>query len=336
MRLLLAAALALSACSSSFEDVHDPAAPKTDARLPELRDAYAQHLAEADALRDPESGWLVYKGCDAALFAGKYAAVTGAAPMSWDFAEYPTQLGRFSRRPLSRPCWSEEAGDTGSKTTWSRDMAKGLIAAAWRTGDRALLERHASFGASNNWKMGEPAADGRVFYSPALIGQVHETIYAMGGANSFARRWPDLYPSGLVDYQAHLQMLNIWQRGEVDQALRRGVEPAGWKPEEGQAPIVDDAADDHDLSLAERVRLELTPVTDQMLDRAREHAAREPANYFYAAVEALYSGDFGATIGLLLDPATPAPAYARCDGEERACALAEWLFAADIVLRRFP
>lgn len=253
--------------------------------------ALAQERATAD-------GWLDTDQCDAMLFSGKYAcALVGSDkyPMiNIIAAEYPDQPGRFNRRP--QPFC--EAG-AGSKTSWSRDMGKGLMAYAWCAKDLPVLERHAKYGVDNFWKMGEPTADGRVVYTPGMIGQLYELIYALGGEDNANRVWPNVYAEGLDDYEAHLQMIDIWLRGEVTR-----------KP--------------YDLTL---------DISQTMYQRVKEHSAKQPNCPFYQYMLALYeTGKLERTVDLLLSTEYNCDYY-HTDDRNSDVFLAEWLFAASQVLK---
>lgn len=315
----------LTVPTACARDDNEPTPPSSDDKLradvATLRVEYDRTLDEAAGLRDPESGWLVAEDCDGALWSGKYAAVTRAEPMKWDAAEY--EPGRYARRPLAQPC----VPTNPNSSSWSRDMGKGLLAYAWRTRDLAILEQHVAYGIDHDWLMGEPLGDGRAVYTPSMIGQLYETIFALGGEDNANRLWPDVYPGGRVDYEAHLQVMNIWHRGEVAELLHDGDARA---KQPGEPVIVDEG---ETTAAPVATEFALLDVSDQMLQRLSEHAAREPQNPFFAAELAVYTGDYRNVVTLLLHPDKPVGSYVRCEAL-RKCQLAEWLFSADIVLRR--
>lgn len=303
---------------------HESQTPKADERLGQLRDRDQEAKNEALALRDPVTGWLVTGG-DGMLWTGKYAAVTGVDGVNIAAAEL--EPGRFQRDPdgetSTNPDWSD----------WSRDAGSGLTAYAWRKHDLALIERHIAYGEAHKaiandipvWRMGEPVGDGRCLYPPAFIGRLYQTQLALGGPDNINRLWPDFYDKGLTDFKAHLQVMNIWHRGEVAEALRTNSDDA--VPHKDQVP--DDAGDGVGASL-------MLDVTDSQLAVLQEQAARDPRDPFFQAVLGTYTGDMTAAIDALLQPDMYAGEYVRCDGDQRRCQLAAWLFAADIVLRRMP
>ncbi len=281
--------------------------PEPLARLSELQDLYAEKMAEAVALRDPETGWLARNDCDGMIWAGKYAASRGVTGVNILAAEYPDSPGKFGRRP---PPWCWDGKDNGSKTEWSRDMAVGgLLPYAFLTGRIEVLERHAAYGRAHHWLMGEPLLDGRAVYTPSLKGLLYKTIDALGGTPDVEAFWPDSWPSGLTDYEAHLQVMSIWLHGET--ARRLG--------DSDQIP----------QRIAEKTTA--LQISETMFDRLQEHVDREPMNPLYRAVYGLYDGDMGAAADVLLDPSMPLGSYVRCN-DLRQCRVAEWLFAASIVL----
>lgn len=263
------------------------------ANASQLQTKFNEAMAEA-ADRETKDGWLDVDGCDSMLFTGKYSCAA-LGRVTIEAAEYSASPGRFNRRPTPF-C---EAG-AGSSTSWSRDMGKGLFAYAWCNHDLDALKRHAAYGNANFWKMGEPLGDGRVLYTPAMIGELYEVIYALGGEDNPNRLWPDAYPSGQTDYEAHLQMMSIWLRGEVDSAKK-----------------------EIDLD-----------ISNGMLARVKEHADAEPNCPFYQYMRGVYdSADLSSTTDLLLGDAWGC-SYFHSDNRQDDVYLAEWLFAAKLTLKK--
>lgn len=314
----LALLLTLTACGTPNETK----SPAVDPRVAEL-EAKAQDLrAEAEALKDPASGW-ISTGGDAMLWEGKLAAVT----CDVDLTLAETEPGKFQRdvdgETSTNPDWSD----------WSKDMGTGLLAWATRCNKLDVLQRHAAYGEAHKalanqipvWRMGEPVGDGRGLYLPAFIGRVYQTIFLLGGENNPQRLWPDLYPLGLKDFQAHLQIMNIWHRGEVAEALR--------KRGEDDATVRDDVVDDAGQSPGQD--LATLDVTDDQLTALRHQAERDPRDPFFQAVYGTYTGDLGPAVTACLAADGYVGEYVRCDGNERTCQLAAWIFACEgIVLKR--
>ena len=216
MKNILLLSVLLISCSKDKDQID----PVPSVRLPELKEAFEKNQARALELRDPATGWLSVSDCDGMIWAGKYSCSLGeASTVNLRASEYPDQPGRFDRRPPPF-CWTKEKGDQGSKTTWSRDMGiAGLIPGAWCKRDLKLLQDHAAYGEAHKWNMGEPLADGRAIYSPGVIGVLYSAIKNLGGDANEKAKLPSFYPPGLDDYQAHLQMMDIWLRGEMKDSI---------------------------------------------------------------------------------------------------------------------
>lgn len=306
VRALLTLVL-LTACG------HDePIEPTSDPRVDKLREVYNAALQEAEGLKDA-NGWLVPTDGDGMLWSAK-ASAGGLSGFKPEAAE--REPGRFVRCPATPENCEESDNEWWSD--WSRDMFNGLLWHAWRTKDRDVLERHLAYGRSHNWIMGRPLGDGRSVYLPATYGRLYQAIFALGGNDDSKRLWPDVYPSGLTDFTAHHQMLNIGFRAEVEEFLREGdARPA--------TDMTDDVGGD---------QVALTDVNDTQLDRIKEHAGRDPRDPFFQCLAGIYSGDFGPALDAALASDMYAGEYVRCD-EYRRCQLASWLFAAKCILRRF-
>jgi hypothetical protein len=308
LKTFLIIILLLSGCGKS----RIKADPVYTSKVQKLKYFHDQYVEEANALKDPDNGWITPDDCDGMIWTCKFAASRNVLDVDIRAAEYPGNPGKYGRRPAPY-CWTKEGGDQGSKTEWSRDMAvAGLIPYAWLTKDLKILEEHALYGVLNKWKMGDPLDDGRTVYTPQVIGLLYKTIEALGGKKSLMASWPSVWTPGLTDYRAHLQMMQIWLQGEIAIKLN-------------DADAMPYKADSIAMT---------TEVSETMYARIEEHAKREPSNPFYQAVYGLYSGNMDKAVDLLLDPSMPVGEYVRCD-EYRRCQLAEWLFTSSIVLRHF-
>ena len=269
-----------------------------------LRVKFDQALAEAKD-RQTQDGWLAVSECDAMLWTGKASCAVPGVVI--EAAEYLKEPGRFNRRPTP---FCEK--DQGSDTSWSRDMGKGLFVYAWCNKDVKALERHAAYGSNNFWKMGQPLDDGKVVYVPGMIGQLYSLIKSLGGEDNPQRVWPDVYPAGKDDYEAHLQMIDVWIRGEV-------------------------AAAEHDADAIPKKPdgVSLLGISQTMFNRVVEHSDREPLCPFYAYMRGLYdTGDLGPVTDLLLSDQWTC-SYFHSDNRQDDVHLAEWLFVARQVLKHF-
>lgn len=281
--LRLALCVLASACNTGKNN-GPSAGAWNDPRATELHSAYQDALALASEKRDPVTGWLT-DDCDAMVWQGKYAGSQGVEGALLELAEYASQPGRFRRR----------AGASCS-TSWSRDMfVAGLLPYAYRTKNVQLLARHIEYGRKHGWVMGEPYRDGRVQYLPGTIGLLFSVSHKLGGPDDATRHVPNVYPAGLDDYQAHLQMNDIWLRGEANGGI-----------------------------------------SDGMLERIVEHSNRETECPFYQFLRDVYTrGNLATTVGLLLKPETFKCEYVRCQpSDPYLCRLAEWIFVADLTLRK--
>lgn len=258
-------------------------------------------------MRDAETGWLTRDDCDGMIWAGQYGASRNVIPgVNIMAAEYP-EAGKWSRRPFPA-CW--DGSDQGAPSTWSRDQAvAGLIPYALQTNQRSIIDDHIAYGENHVWKMGDPLADGRVIYTPALIGLVYKIRHAMGGTSSVNEAWPDIYPGGLTDYEANLQVMTIWLQGRAADML----------------------GDDSAKPVPTLPGSHLLDISEVMYQRLQDHATDEPNDPWFNYVYGKYRGNLSHTIDLLMDPAMPHGGYVRCNKPEQ-CVLASWLFTASNVL----
>lgn len=277
----------------------EPPQPTTDELSLKAVSAYQREREKlAKQWTTHPSGWLVPDSCDGALWSYKAASAYCPQEFNARFTEF--DLGRFGRRATSR-CWTRAGGDNGSKTTWSGDMGKGLMQYGIRC-DLNLMLDHADYGKANAWVMGEGKQEdvyARAIYRPGLIGELYTAIYAAGGPNRPSRLIPNTYQSGLRDYHAHLQMLGIALRDEAN-ALKRDVR-----------------------------------LTEKMVDRIKEHFARDPEDPLFAVLYGKYTGNMEKAIDLCTKPFDPDGyygEYVRCE-QEKNCKLAHLIHACGIVER---
>jgi hypothetical protein len=282
-------------------------------------------IEQAIAIRDPDTAWVVADDCDSMLWNGKMACNDKVTWFNPRLAEYPDQIGRYTRKPLSKgTCWPHAEGENGSAATWSRDMGHGLAAYAICKADLTIVTEHIRFGEENSiagiWNMGEPIADGRALYTPSFMGMWYQMRYALGGEDSLLRKTPDIYPSGLDDYHAHLQVLNIWNRmltaeriGDTDQLPQKSVEA-------GSVALMDDIA-----YLSAEIK-------ESMYLRLKEHAGREPGCPFFSAMfHHFEDGIYDQAAESLLSGSEVNCSYVRCNGKPD-CHIAEKLFVIQQIL----
>lgn len=168
-----------------------------------------------------KNGWLVHESCDSILWTGR------ACLSETDLAAAETS-GKFFRTP-SKQCFDEKR----SGSSWSRDMSLGLLHCLIINKDLAAIERHIEYGERHSWVMGD-GLKSRTAYSPALIGLWYKAARKLGH-NYHYLEVPNLYPAGLKDYQANLQMFFIYLTGKLDgeissRMLRRIIEHSNRVP----------------------------------------------------------------------------------------------------------
>ncbi len=221
--ILTTMAVALMSCGYfKTEDQADPepvvpVSPPQQTWVEELRSFKADIVSQMRVLQDDRTGWIT-DDCDGWIWNAK-AVIGGLEGVNLLASEYTGISGKFGRRPPS-PRWCYQGQNYGSESTWSRDMAQaGLIPYGLLTADLDILQRHAEFGEANNWVMGDPSSADRVIYSPQLIATLYKVIGHLGGSIPAGVSWITVYPSGLTDYQAHLQINGLLIRSEIDEKL---------------------------------------------------------------------------------------------------------------------
>ncbi len=357
MRALLIITLMLCACDW-FEPERETQPPDTEVGIDSARTQHAARIAQLAELSSAHpSGWAAPNSCDGALWSYKAAAATCPPGFNADASAYPDEPGRYGRTPPPR-CWPKVGQAHTSETTWSGDMGKGLFGYAWRCGRLDMLIDHAEHGKENLWQMGEGAPGSvlsRAVYRPSMVGLLYSLIYAMGGSDNVNRHWPNVYPSGLTDFEAHLQMLTIWIVGEVAEAsgdadaVPRALPPGArvvrsW-PETGKkhpidgpnTHLFDASTPPFEALLMASGAMRLLEVSETMYQRIEEHYARDSADPLFAAMHAIYAGDYAPILAICSQAYAPGMyvgEYVRCD-DQSACELAHYVHACDIALRRY-
>lgn len=311
-----------------------------------LMHKYETYLSLAKAQQLAPHGW-TYLSCDGLLFTSLYSSVQGSVGV--DITAAREASGRWLRRPIETTCMDGE-----SPSSISKDMLMGLMYYIWRTKRLDLAQALVDYGSSKNWVMGEPypAEISRVLATPSLIGLAYQVLYALGGPDHVERQFPDIYPAGNVGFEAHLQILSILLRGEIHETLATKGLPDSQQTGNSKPPVVDQSGDN---TPSPSPSLHLLDISDSMFDRLKEHALRNPNNPLYLAAIALYDSSFNTAIDKLLNgrewPNDRLPTTAdycdewvtqREDGADwQPCPstvtthpAGEWLFAADLVLRR--
>ncbi len=293
----LALLLCLTSCSS-FMERHKEKDPATPASVERLRDLFEEKKLVYASLADADTLWPSLDDCDGLLWSGLVCAAGIGAKVG--LAEY--EPGVIHRRPY-RACWTKAEGDVGSKSTISNDMLLGYFWCGWRNKDLAAMQRLGDYGQANNFVMGEPfpSQASRVVLKPngqALLGRI---IYELSGHDDKRsyRDIPLIYLPVSEDFERHLQVLSIVLGGEISSLTA----------ENG-----------------------LLDISDESLSRLQENVHGDPNDALFQAALGVYTGDMTAAIALLEDPNYIYPSYVR--GSENF-KIVHWLFAADLVLRRY-
>jgi len=263
-----------------------------------------------DAMRSWEEHELTKEGylkdilgdCDGALWQGQWCAATGC-----DLTKgYEGEPGRFYRRATAEKCW-HKGEENGSKTTWSRDMfVCGLLPWALLTKDLPALDRHARYGWSKNWVMGEPPLfdnlkeNSRLYYTPSIRALLYKSIKHLGGYEYPGTAWDWIVSNfknldmseGLEDYQAHLQVCKIWGKSVLDGGI-----------------------------------------SDLMKERVKTHHKRVPSDPFYAFMYGKFYGDWGQAAKACTAKVPFSGDYVRCGKSTTACAYAHSVFSCNLLLK---
>lgn len=200
MKKLLILLLILSCSKPTVE----PVQPESN-RLEELQTKLVSLIEESLPLLD-ENGWLVSKSCDSMLWSAKYGTATTGINI---IVAEKDETGKFYRTP-SKTCFEENR----SGSTWSKDMSLGLLAYLIAQRDLETIERHIAYGNSTGWIMGE-GAKSRTVYSPALISLWYKAARVLGHDYGYIEVG-NIYAKGLTDYQAALQMMDVYINGILD------------------------------------------------------------------------------------------------------------------------
>jgi hypothetical protein len=270
--------------------------PKEDPDFDRYEQLAAVHRTQLDklqALRHPETTWPT-TDCDGWIWAAK-AVAAGTQGIDLDRSKYPGEPGKYGRRPAIAGLWCyQDGGAHGSDSSWSADMFKcGMLIHALQTSNRRYIEPHRAYGRDHGWQMGEPAGSDRVWYKPNIRGWLSRAIEYLGGVHDDDALIPDIYISGLTDYQAHLQMCGIWAAGEMEGSLLP--------------------------SQIERIKEHFTRSDETLF-----------YSYMYGR---WISGDIDPLVDVLIAADRPiAGEYVRCDGEP-GCQLAEKAWVASLILR---
>jgi hypothetical protein len=189
-----------------------PVEPIPD-RLEELQEAQDKRVEKAIEIAETKNTWLVSESCDSMMWSALFGSQLEGY-FKFYLAESEVETGRYYRRP-SHDCFDTES----SGSTWSRDMGLSLLIYLYSQGDLESIESHIAFGESTSpvWVMGDGLIT-RTPYSPALIGLWYKAAKALGHDYGVVII-PNRYDPGKIDYSAHLEILDVYLNGELDNGI---------------------------------------------------------------------------------------------------------------------
>jgi len=289
---LLIILLTLSACATTKSVLREP-----DEYLHLLKNKQQSLIKQYNQItKERPSGWLLPGGCDSAIWAYTANAFAGCSPNFKARANgYENAKGKFGRRPkTSGRCWIGK--QNGSRTTWSRDQAHGLLLYGLKCRDKNIVEDHLNYAKSQWWFTAEgewPERWAAGYYNPlfrGLLGTVAKDL----GINTLEHLWPEYHQSGHDDYVSKLQALDIYMRSKVTGYL-----------------------------------------TSQQRDRVLEHFNRDPRDVFFSSLAAKFGLiNFRFAVNNCLSHETYAGEYVR--GHNFAeCYLSQKLQSCSIILEAY-
>jgi len=187
--ILVACILAIVGCGSSHKTKPLPSKPTP---TEQLQDKYNLYLSlQTDSLRDD---------CDGLLF--RALAYVGGN----------THINIMEH--YKAPLWyrSPDNACTGT-TTISRDMITGLLWWTWRTKNLEVASQLKQYAEDHAFKMGE--GDPRVYLTPQLYNTLFYIHKRLSGSTKNSTI-PTIWDTKLFGYQAHIQMLHILLRAEIE------------------------------------------------------------------------------------------------------------------------
>lgn len=187
--MLLIVLIGLTSCGS---DEKSPPLPALPTPLEQLQDKYDLYLSlQSDLLRDD---------CDGLLFRS-LASVGGNSNIN-------------VMEHYKDPLWHRSPdNDCSNTTTISRDMIVGLLWWVWRTKNVEVASQLKQYAEEHALKMGE--GDLRVYLTPQLYNTLFYIHKRLTGSNKDSTL-PTIWDAGLDGYQAHIQMLHILLRAEIE------------------------------------------------------------------------------------------------------------------------
>ena len=214
---LIILTLLFASCSTTRQVLRE----RGDEFYPQLINRQKTLIKQYEKITDKrKSGWLLPTGCDSAIWSYTANAFAGCLPTFKARAnEYDTK-GKFGRRPKeSGRCWIGKKN--GSRSTWSRDQAHGLLLYGLKCKDKDIVSDHLDFARSQWWFTADgefPERWAAGYYNPLFRGLLGTVAHNLG-VNTWERFWPEFHQSGHDDYVAKLQALEIYIRSFISGEL---------------------------------------------------------------------------------------------------------------------
>jgi len=160
-----------------------------------------------------QNGFIDTDHCDATLFSGLLSASGYGKEVNMSAAK--NDKNQWFRRPLNYPpCYIP-----GKKSsTISRDMMMGVFWSSWKNKHIGNSYLTYLYGSQNDWVMGEGDIS-RIYLTPGLrstLVLIIEKTMPEISINHLEKYFPQSWPKGLEDYEAHLAMLHIELRGQLN------------------------------------------------------------------------------------------------------------------------
>jgi hypothetical protein len=203
-KVLLLAFLFFSCASHDDKD-------STDSRLDKIREKKSFYLELIQRQVD-DKGWIPDTKCDGLLFNSLYS-ISGGNPKIED-----ARSNGLWYRFHTHDCYSRNE----SASSISRDMFWGLFLYIWINKRRDLIEQIINYGEQHknsvgSWVMGE-GDKFRTDIRPNMQATAYEIRYRLGGA-SHGKRWAPRPYLPVRDFEAHLQVIELFLRGKLTGGL---------------------------------------------------------------------------------------------------------------------
>jgi hypothetical protein len=175
------------------------------------------------ARADYEAKRYVNQTCDAAGFTSLFALSCGDL-FPIDLSVFSDSSGRLHRSPDHTACWNYDLTDDeneilGNKAGFSKDHLLMRMVGAWVQKDLQWVNQFIDYGNAHSWEICHAATPtdylGRCIASPGLVELLRAMQSRLNGL-ALADIPEILIPN---DFEAHLRMLAIWLKGQVNGSI---------------------------------------------------------------------------------------------------------------------